>query len=516
MGAAGWQKFTPITIKQAANSVIAWGASHIVPHGVFMTRQLEGNPWVPDWYTENPMWPYLHLWSDFVRRACYINSQGHIVPDVLLVNPMDSVWALSGSAAFDPTVGGDILKLNDWFDKPILDIEQTYSNAIKTLTDNRIEYLIADSYYLRQMMIKKGLLVRGQLQFKTVVLPAMVIWPLDAAQKITDFAEKGGNVYILGQLPIGSTDNGMNDPAMNKLTTHLLSLPSVKICKNLKNEIDSGLPRLKSQIQFLSGEFEMIQLHRKIDKRDFYWLVNNTGNEKCCEVLVENVSGLATKWDCRTGEMLDVPSENVDNGGKIKLKFHPYEAYWLAFDPKRKPMTANSLAEKQPQVVAILDGVWSVHIDVNAQPPQDVAKSLIPLEFVTGSGVEKQLYGWNEWELDWFSGYVDYTHPFELDKTGGRYVLDLGSVRYLAEVWVNGKPAGSSLWPPFEFDITDALRPGNNEIKVRVGNLLCDVIKPHPEAKTPEKDREHQPGLFGPVTISHTENENLVVEERSE
>jgi hypothetical protein len=41
--------------------------SHIIPHGVFTTRKLTGNPWPPDWYLENPMFPYLHQWADFAR-----------------------------------------------------------------------------------------------------------------------------------------------------------------------------------------------------------------------------------------------------------------------------------------------------------------------------------------------------------------------------------------------------------------------------------------------------------------
>ena len=71
MGAAGCWGFNHITIKQVANAITTWGVSHVVPHGVFMTRKLSGNPSLPDWYEQNPMWPYLHHWTDFVRRASY-------------------------------------------------------------------------------------------------------------------------------------------------------------------------------------------------------------------------------------------------------------------------------------------------------------------------------------------------------------------------------------------------------------------------------------------------------------
>ncbi|MCX6224388.1 MAG: hypothetical protein NTV01_06490, partial [Bacteroidia bacterium] len=74
-----WGCFTPSLLKQSVNSFTAWGVSHVIPHGVFTTRQLKGNPWPPDWYSENPMFPWMHHWTDFTRRASYINSMGSAV-----------------------------------------------------------------------------------------------------------------------------------------------------------------------------------------------------------------------------------------------------------------------------------------------------------------------------------------------------------------------------------------------------------------------------------------------------
>jgi len=98
MGGSGFWGFNNITIKQAANAAITWGVSHIVPHAIWATRTLQGNPWLPDWFDENPWWPQMHLWSDFVTRASFINSLGHSAADVLLLNPMDS----RGCAAAQP------------------------------------------------------------------------------------------------------------------------------------------------------------------------------------------------------------------------------------------------------------------------------------------------------------------------------------------------------------------------------------------------------------------------------
>src|SRR3989304_1627964 len=67
MGAGGfegtpWGTFNPAFLKQAANAVTAWGMSHVIPNCFFTTRKLTGNPLLTYWYSENPMFPYLHMW----------------------------------------------------------------------------------------------------------------------------------------------------------------------------------------------------------------------------------------------------------------------------------------------------------------------------------------------------------------------------------------------------------------------------------------------------------------------
>jgi len=50
-------------------------------------------------------------------------------------------------------------------------------------------------------------------------------------------------------------------------------------------------------------------------------------------------------------------------------------------------------------------------------------------------------------------------------------VLDLGDVKNLAEVSVNGQNLGIFWKTPFRVDVTDALREGDNEFQVSVTNL---------------------------------------------
>jgi hypothetical protein len=55
-------------------------------------------------------------------------------------------------------------------------------------------------------------------------------------------------------------------------------------------------------------------------------------------------------------------------------------------------------------------------------------------------------------------------------------ILDLGEVKELAEVVVNGKPVDIVWKNPFHVDITNALKPGDNKLEVRVTNLWVNRL----------------------------------------
>lgn len=57
-----------------------------------------------------------------------------------------------------------------------------------------------------------------------------------------------------------------------------------------------------------------------------------------------------------------------------------------------------------------------------------------------------------------------------------RIYLDLGLVRYLAEVRLNGKSAGILWKPPFVIDVTGLVRSGTNDLEVTVVNMWVNRL----------------------------------------
>ncbi len=140
-----------------------------------------------------------------------------------------------------------------------------------------------------------------------------------------------------------------------------------------------------------------------------------------------------------------------------------------AFTPGRYEfaMTSEKKAEATidlPSPLAV-EGPWAVQFDAKWGGPAT------PVTF-------EHLEDWSkrpEEGIKYFSGTAVYEKEFEVPEgymgTGRRLWLDLGRVEVIAEVEVNGKNLGILWKPPFAADMTDAIKPGKNTVKIRVTNL---------------------------------------------
>jgi (4-O-methyl)-D-glucuronate---lignin esterase len=111
-----------------------------------------------------------------------------------------------------------------------------------------------------------------------------------------------------------------------------------------------------------------------------------------------------------------------------------------------------------------LDGSWEVRF-----PPGWGAPERVTFE---------HLQSWPENSdpgVKYFSGTATYVKEFEIPAalTGSNRELwlDLGVVKNIAEVSLNGKPLGILWKPPFRANVSAAARPGKNTVEIKVTNL---------------------------------------------
>ena len=122
------------------------------------------------------------------------------------------------------------------------------------------------------------------------------------------------------------------------------------------------------------------------------------------------------------------------------------------------------------------------------------------LQFVSGP-TRYRLGCWTPTGLANYSGAASYEKDFSLppEFRGKRIFLDCGEVGVTAEVWLNGKRVGERAWKPFRLQITEAVRPGSNHLKIVVRNTEANARAV--EGYRPLLKNIHLNGLHGPVRI---------------
>ncbi len=112
-----------------------------------------------------------------------------------------------------------------------------------------------------------------------------------------------------------------------------------------------------------------------------------------------------------------------------------------------------------------LNGLWEYAITSNrTEKPEEWKKNiLVPFALETPlSGVGRRI---ESDEVIWYRRTFDYT-----PKGNERQLLNFEGVDYKCMVWVNGELAGSHIGGnlPFSFDVTELVKTGENEVKLRV------------------------------------------------
>lgn len=141
-----------------------------------------------------------------------------------------------------------------------------------------------------------------------------------------------------------------------------------------------------------------------------------------------------------------------------------------------------------------VEGPWQVSFPAGRGAPAQVTlPELMSLDKHPDPGVR------------YFSGTATYTHALDVPADAlanpRRVVLDLGRVEVIAEVEVNGHELGPLWKPPFRVDVTDAVRPGKNELVVRVTNtwpnrLIGDEQLPAENQYAPEGNIRRLPDWY--------------------
>ena len=250
-------------------------------------------------------------------------------------------------------------------------------------------------------------------------------------------------------------------------------------------------------------------LHRRAGDTDIYFVCNSSNRYVTASCIFRVAGKLPEIWDPVSGGIRKAAAwSQADGRTTVPLEFTPYGSMFVVFRQPVSTRAAGKATGNFPTFAPVyqLDGPWTVQFDPKWGGPASA-------EF-------DSLVSWTQRPEDgikFYAGTATYRKTFDLPKSarkkGDRLWLDLGNVKELAEVRLNGKSLGV-LWAfPFRVDVTDALKSGDNRLEVDVVNfwpnrIIGDQFLPPQERFTKTNIRKltretplMESGLLGPVTL---------------
>ena len=249
-------------------------------------------------------------------------------------------------------------------------------------------------------------------------------------------------------------------------------------------------------------------IHRRADGAEVYFVANRSNRWEQVRATFRVTDKAPELWDAVTGERRFAPAyAQTDGRTTLPLEFAPCGSLFVVF---RSPASAHppTAASNDLEVVPRqqLTGPWTVKFDPKWGGPESVSF--------------EQLVSWTsrpEPGIKYYSGTATYATTFDLSAAPPEarqpLWLDLGEVRQLAEVRLNGKSLGVVWSPPFRVNIAEALRPTGNRLEIEVVNfwpnrLIGDDALPAEKRLTRTNIRKltkdtplMESGLLGPVRI---------------
>jgi hypothetical protein len=260
-----------------------------------------------------------------------------------------------------------------------------------------------------------------------------------------------------------------------------------------------------------AGGAALKSIHRSDGTNDVYFVANlarTNGAARCSFGVIGKQPEL---WNPVTGGMRALPEFEIRDGRTfVPLEFAEAESYFIVFRKPAPPgpkLPADALKNLPPlTILGEITGPWQVSFDPQWGGPEK------PVEFAA-------LDNWThraEPGIKYYSGTVTYTKTFDLpapqplgeakrsedcSTANSQLFLDLGAVRELAEVRLNGKPLGVIWTAPWRMDITSAIQPKGNKLEIKVMNvwanrLIGDEQEP-PDCEWGKGDR----GFGGPLKV---------------
>jgi hypothetical protein len=443
IGGSAWS-YCPENLKPSVDLELASGLNrfviHCSPHQP-VDDKIPGLGLGPfgQWYTRHETWAeQAKAWNAYLSRSSDMLQQGKFVGDILYYYGEDN-------------------NITNLFGERPPAIPEGYN----------YDFVNADALINVVATADGKLITPGGTSYRVLVLDSSALkMSVPVLRKLNTLVKEGA--VVAGVKPVATPGLSDNQNEFNNLIKQIWSSPKVTEGKPISEVLQSiGIAPDFTYNKPLSNT-KLLYVHRKLPQQDIYWVNNRNDRAENIDASFRMTGKVPEIWHPESGLTEPASYAIADGRTSVKLSLQPNDAVFVVFRNKTTK-TVVTLPERKESELAILNGDWKIHFQKGRGAPDEIMVS--------------KLSSWTESNdngVKYFSGTAVYSRTINIDAAWLNSVtalwLDLGDVKNIAEVRMNGKSLGIVWKKPFRVDATGALKAGDNKIEIAVTNLWVNRL----------------------------------------
>jgi len=319
-GCTGWQ-FNFESHKAVGDWQALFGINLRCPHLSWYTMEGQAKRDYPaSIFYQSGWWRDYEFVETYFARLGLILSQGEPVCDMLVINPVESLWCQI-HAEWTRNIATPK-------DAAVQKLEKAHGDLFHWLAGAQVDFdygdeeMISRLYGLKRDKAGRALLRIGQADYRVVVLGQMATIRSSTLKILEEFVEAGGKVIFAGAAPPhvdAVASAAAQNLARRVVQTDFAQEAVVSACKQ---HIDSAVD------VFAGATGEPI--------RDIFCQLRHDGSRSTLAVLNVNrergfddvsiripIQGYVTEWDCATGKRFNIPAKPIAGGVEIRTALPP-------------------------------------------------------------------------------------------------------------------------------------------------------------------------------------------------
>ena len=448
-------------IKPQIDELFTAGINHIFYHGTTYSPIKESYPgWL--FYASTNFGPNSHFSEHFSMLNKYVESCQALLQnsksdnDVLVYFPIHDLWSTRAKSA-----GGVHLLEVHHVDRWLLDLP--FGKLVQKLWNGGYSFdYVSDRQLNRLNINKNGDISSESASYKTLLIPVGTYMPEETMDQLVRLAKAGAKIIFEEKMPeqvagyVSHTDRQLE---FIKKQSALRTLPNIYAGKDweqmlLKNGV----------VQEELAKKGLTFIRKKTSDGKVLYFVANLGNQFNEGWIGLGTKGMVNKFNPLSGESLLSYRENKGKS-EIFLSLAPGQSCFLRGSSDGAEFPKIPGVKKEYEINA----EWTVDF-VRGKPSLPVSAKINKLQSWT-SLPDSAVY---------FSGTARYSIKFNIPANIVKQdiTLQLGDVREVAAVKINGKEIGTAWSIPFQLNLPGGtLKEKENVMEIEVTNLAANYMR---------------------------------------